>query len=490
MVSRRRSAAVRVSAGRDQGSGFVASTEHALIITARHCVADVVDDEPGTVTLYFLDPADWGRSDPAFAERTGMVIARGAAVDDDWAVVRVAGGLPPWAQALELSEGEIADGDAWSTTGYPPALGEIGDDFAGEVEMAAALVKLVDPTAPGRGVSGVSGAPCIIEGRAHGVIARADERNRISTTGRFYAVPFSRVAGDMHRALAAAARPRTAPGEAAPAGPELRFDRDPPFLDQAESCLEGGIGLRRIVEDLLRESADDLQRLARFLARRALVRGITVSTEIALRALIRRPSDACELIELAAAQWFPATSARWLAAQLTSPPPAPRAAALNVGCPDFATLCVRRAGYELNGEPAWHKGRIDVSWLPGIDEDELIGEVTSQLYQRLLGESLGPDDDWRAHIAEVNAELAEWFDPARGRWRLQFVMLPTGAQRSAIERLAATYPAIAVVVRTGGHAIVTADAPLVVPALREAATHMASWRRAVRQVQLQIGDSV
>jgi hypothetical protein len=304
----------------------------------------------------------------------------------------------------------------------------------------------------------------VIEGHAHGVIIRAEEQRGISTTGRCYTLPFAQI---WHRMPS-----------------ELRFEHDRPFLELAASYLKDGIGLPDVIEHLLSENAAEIQRQERFIARRTLARGVTCAADVAIQAIARgRRDEAHDLVDVAAAQWFPEDGAESLARQLTVPLRQPRAAAVNTECPELATLYVRRAGFAHHRAISWDCNRIEASWPPGVSEDRIVDDVTAGLCWKLLSLKVEPEagDDCAQYVAEINAELGRMFDPAREIWDLVFALLPVTVPRAAIDRLAAMYPALAIVVWTGRADLVTANAPLVKPELPKPG-HLDDWRAARRRI--------
>ncbi|MFO0601608.1 MAG: serine protease [Polyangiales bacterium] len=189
-----KAAIAQIKVGSSRGTGFLVSDD-GLVLTALHVIADrdeckrkgALVPYRGQITLRFGDPksdAVWAPSGPATIEPGRY------SVEDDWVLLRV----PTPVQAAPLTLARLASSSTkptFTTFGFPGNEAEIGGDYDGTVGSGAKKMELTSPQIlAGAPMGGLSGAPCVVEGRVVGVIVQAllDEQGG-ARKPTIYAIP-------------------------------------------------------------------------------------------------------------------------------------------------------------------------------------------------------------------------------------------------------------------------------------------------------------
>lgn len=412
------------------------SQKERLILTARHCIETNTGQILSEADLRFTDPESEHAAAVVFLSKATRVAYGETA---DWALLR-ADKLPPWATAeLRLLDLQVAAENRWSTYGFPADCGDgqtRGQDFEGSIRMGGkTLVKLLDKTANGEVVAGLSGAPILVEEEVIGVITRADaDRYGFARTGRLYVLPLSACEG-----LAA----------------HVTVHEEPAFLEKtADAFSKWGTGLSAVVESLFRA---DHQTPVECIASPAL--------HLALCLLLRRRLDivprviaetglrehASEILQYAACQWYPRTSAIKAARHLAPSNNAasegtPISRAVSVGCHNNACAgrFVRRAGFDLTRSTTWHEGRIDVAWLPYV-RNEPSERLTERVRESLAIELGYPQNTAPEVVKQALQEFMADEDAVRSPIFF-WVPLPQETPDDDIEALRKQYPDLRLVV--------------------------------------------
>jgi len=422
---------VRVATAGSTGSGFLVSQRDRLILTARHCVETSTGQILPEADVHFTDPASERSVAAVFSTRATRV-AHGER--SDWALLQAAALPDRWETTeLRLLDLQVVADSSWSTYGFPADGGEgqtRGQDFAGSIRTGGkTLVKILDRTAAGEAVAGLSGAPAVVEEEVIGLITRADaDRHGFATTGRLYVLPLAACDG-----LAG----------------HVTIHDEPAFLEKTSDVFRaGGTGLATAIQNLFRAdhhtpleciSKPDLHLALCLLLRRRLDIVPRVIAETALRR-----EHAHEVVKLAACQWYPRASALEAAQHLAPPKdPPPGARAVSVGCPNNACAerFVRRAGFDLTRSTTWHEGRIDAAWLPYETSRPLTERVREALARALVLPDDAPPEDVGQALREYMAQEDEVRAPI-----FYWVPLPEDASDEDLAALRQEYPELRLVV--------------------------------------------
>jgi hypothetical protein len=187
------------------GTCFLISSD-GLVLTAFHVVANRDQSlaklapvwRPGPYEVAFGDP-----STPATRWTTGAatVYLERYSIDDDWAMLEIA--RPPAdVVPLQLADYELPRADnAFATFGFPTVKSSIGGVYHGTVLNWQAQLAELDAAnleadaKGGEDAGGISGAPCVVDNRAVGIVIRslANARGQ-AVTRSLYAVPLARAA--------------------------------------------------------------------------------------------------------------------------------------------------------------------------------------------------------------------------------------------------------------------------------------------------------
>ena len=183
---------------RSRGTGFLVTER--LVLTALHVVADRQQSQ--AVGLAQL-PGEIEVSFPSHST-TARVVDGCWDAEADWALLSLA--EPPGALPLPLAEGLSGD---WETFGFPDANPRDGmvqsgtlEDQDARLDGVPALQLLSRQAAAGQGapVSGLSGAPVLIDGAVVGLLRFALMEHQKTVAGTLYACPISSIlekAGDL-----------------------------------------------------------------------------------------------------------------------------------------------------------------------------------------------------------------------------------------------------------------------------------------------------
>lgn len=160
-----------------RGTGFLVSDD-GLLLTAAHVVFDF--DAPGkppragTILLFF----DTQGARPRFVAAQAIVDQD---VDADWALLRCT--PPADTEPIQLTMMPPAQGAAWATFGYPFGVvngGGYGGTVANRYQNTLELVSTDPNKLPaGESARGISGAPCLVDGAAVGVLIAQPNSGKI-----------------------------------------------------------------------------------------------------------------------------------------------------------------------------------------------------------------------------------------------------------------------------------------------------------------------
>lgn len=172
-----KAAIAQIKVGSSRGTGFLVSDD-GLVLTALHVIADLDECRRkgalvpyrGEIRLRFGDPknnATWAPAGPAAIE------AGRYSVEDDWVLLRV----PTPVQATPLPLARLTPSAAprpFTTFGFPGNEAEVGGVYAGTVVDLARKSELACPQILlGAPMGGISGAPCVVDGRVVAMIVQA-----------------------------------------------------------------------------------------------------------------------------------------------------------------------------------------------------------------------------------------------------------------------------------------------------------------------------
>jgi len=188
----------RLSTGNKRGTGFLVAPD--VILTALHVVAD---RRP-----FRLPQTEIHAHFPGGPALVATVIEDAWHVEEDWVLLRCPGATCP-----ALPVGMLpAHGAGWESYGYPE-IEPNGFGCTGTVVMVVPVTGLIqlysDAAAAGRGaeMAGISGAPCLVDGRVVGhiveslieeeiIVSDRVVRRRVTrnVAGTLYACPYEKVA--------------------------------------------------------------------------------------------------------------------------------------------------------------------------------------------------------------------------------------------------------------------------------------------------------
>lgn len=181
-----RRAIARINAGTARGTGTLVAPD--LVLTALHVVANRTVDPPEFypgVTLTFPDGTSDGQLIDGLWDR-----------NEDWILIRVLT-PPPGVQPVPLADAP-ADGEAWSTFGFPEANKRDGMALTGTITnrqgtldgtWAMQLYSQEAAAGGGAPVPGLSGGPVIIDDAIVGVMRFALMKEGLTVAGTVYACP-------------------------------------------------------------------------------------------------------------------------------------------------------------------------------------------------------------------------------------------------------------------------------------------------------------
>lgn len=342
-----KAAIAQIKVGTSRGTGFLVSDD-GLVLTALHVIADpavckwkgALVPYGGPITLRFGDPknnATWVPPGPATVETQRY------SVEDDWALLRV----PTPVQAAPLTLARLAPpqkGRAFETFGFPDQEAEVGGRYAGKLldwDWKSELTS--DQILVGAPMSGISGAPCVVDGCVVAMIVQAlldDQRRAVKNV--LYAI-------DIERAARGAGLPWS---EAA----EL------PFEATVRDVLPGGPSALVNTARALRLPPD--QATPSSVARRILCSRVAPDAQQALGHCALPPAAASRVIDCVAAMQLRqrAVDALRVAAEGCS-------LALLRSCDDrIVYLYERRARYETMGPDQWVNLTVVVPPRAGLEE--------------------------------------------------------------------------------------------------------------------------
>lgn len=181
----RRIARLTVDEGnlRSRGTGFVIGPRHLL--TAFHVVGDRLGRQPYTQPILVEFP---------LAPIAAPTVKLGPHdIDADWAVLELDADLPD-AAPYPLRRPHRAT-DPWQSYGYPNDDGS-GDPFTGTITgVDPRVVLFCEQARQGARVPGLSGAPCLVDGHAIGIILSATDWKQCGyQDGRMYICPIETIA--------------------------------------------------------------------------------------------------------------------------------------------------------------------------------------------------------------------------------------------------------------------------------------------------------
>ncbi|WP_437981396.1 S1 family peptidase [Sorangium sp. So ce117] len=228
-VQKRAIACVSVtsSAGTSRGTGFLVA-EGGGLLTAFHAIGDRKTGElySKTIRLAFGDPGD---QEP-FVTTAELVADRFSAAED-WALLRCKA-VPEGAAAFQLARLEPGYELRWETYGFPDAAPVRGQVYGGVVRSLGSRIQLFSEEASAgesSRVRGLSGSPCIVHGRAVGIVLNANMKEdapelKTAREGTLYARSIAQIAARCCELTLPAERPQLAPYVAQflqPAAPHL-----------------------------------------------------------------------------------------------------------------------------------------------------------------------------------------------------------------------------------------------------------------------------
>jgi len=197
-------AIARIVVGTGRGTGFLVSCDSqgtGQVLTALHVVADLeasVRNErlkayADPIWLEFGDPYDrntWKPTGPA------SIVPELYSLQDDWAVLQFPGPIPAGVVPLDLADLRTApDGVTWKTFGFPDVAAHVGGDFDGPItSWETRIARLRSDAATGVRMRGISGAPCVVDGRAVALIDNASLDNELCQGGMLQATQIREIA--------------------------------------------------------------------------------------------------------------------------------------------------------------------------------------------------------------------------------------------------------------------------------------------------------
>lgn len=334
----RRIARLSVAGGKRRGTGFAIDARHLL--TAFHVVGHRPTGalEPGPITVAFQDDEDPAR----WVTTTAAVVPGEHDARDDWAVLACAADVPD-AAPIALARPRAGYGDPWRSFGYPGPAADPGKHFDGDITAHEPTLQIFcKQSHQDARVPGLSGAPCLVGGRAIGLIVSASDPDDSG---------YNRDGAMFVRSLVtvAAACPRVR---------ALLPAREPPFVPQVESELAGDKvvpllpELRKLGWELPPVAAADRPQLAPRAAEHLLLAGPAGAVP-ALRMLYPlglEPSVA--ILDFTASAWIDDDATARLAAAIRADRPR-TIAGINAATPDLGRRYVHRAGYPTASHPGW-----------------------------------------------------------------------------------------------------------------------------------------
>jgi hypothetical protein len=162
---------VATGAGQSRGTGFLVGGDRLL--TAFHVVGDRKTGKAfqGTLEVAFGDPRE-GKSTMA----TARLLPDRFSAEGDWALL-ACDAVPPGVAPFELARLEQGYDLSWETYGFSDAAPDRGQVYGGVVRSLGATIQLYGlEAAAGESsrVKGLSGSPCLVHGRAVGILLSAN----------------------------------------------------------------------------------------------------------------------------------------------------------------------------------------------------------------------------------------------------------------------------------------------------------------------------
>lgn len=319
-----------------RGTGFLVA-DGGLVLTAFHVIGDHERRKPypGTITLAFGDPDD-GKQ----VTTTATLIPDRSSAVEDWALLRCDQSLPGIAP-FELAPLEDGYDLLWETYGFSDAAPDKGQVYGGKVRSLGKKIQLFsDEAASGQSsrVKGLSGSPCLVYGRAVGLILRANIKAeahgvKAASEGTLYARSIAEIAARCNELKLRAEEPPLTPFVAhylQPAAKQLL-----PVLADALHISTGALP----PDHLVREAAQQLIELG--------VREACGTLAKLVAAIERR--DALRILELIAACSVHRDAASRLRQALSTKGPE-QAACVNATRPVTGERYIVRAG---EAYPGW-----------------------------------------------------------------------------------------------------------------------------------------
>jgi hypothetical protein len=380
----------KAGTGIKRGTGFLIAP--GRVLTAFHVVGDRPNKTLGTGPFKLEFGPRTGGKIP-FETSVKDVLAHDAT--DDWAVLVPAQDPPETTRPFPLS---LVPRDyivRWSTWGFPDSEPDEGRAYEGTVTIDSDELQLYTPETlvnDANRIGGLSGSPCLVDGKAVGVIVAASDMTKVGYTngGALFVLSLRAVAKKF------AALPMPAP--------------PPPFVNEVADYLSAPQSLQR-----LKAIARQLKLTPEAIAPERLP--VDVATEI-LRGGLARVADtvikfgsaldrtkALDIVDCAGSLWVDEGAAAMVATAATDGAYSP--IALNVSGDDSANRYLHRAGYPTHFHPGWR--RFGAMLMPPPGERQLRGLVEG--VKEILRKKLHCTDE------EIQTELAAYEDPI-------FILLP------------------------------------------------------------------
>lgn len=374
---------VYVPGAKRRGTGFLIAPDR--VMTAAHVVC-ASDDErapyaAADIELRFGNPG----APSELVKAVGAVVVESFSVDGDWAVIAVAGALANAGPPLVLRPLAPGYRVPWETYGYSEDDAVLGTAFEGRVvTREPRRMQLLSQVAGGL-PPGVSGAPCIVDGRVVGIIVRAKSEGSSET---FYAVCASLIGG------AAVER-----GEApyVPDVAQLLDEELDRYLDEAGKLL----ALPDLRASVARDRKPDV------VADAMMRSGMRMALEPIARALgklVRELAEerALEIAQLAARAWIDARAVARLREALAG---GAAIAVVNTGWMEVGRWYVHRAGCAGEMAPGLFRYCLPVNVASVGDAAELRARIEAVLGSLEPPEDGGPFDAAAFLAAHPHDEL-------------------------------------------------------------------------------------
>ncbi|MEZ4293652.1 MAG: serine protease [Polyangiaceae bacterium] len=365
-----------------RGTGFLVSTD-GLVLTAFHVVGDLATGkkyaEP--MKLSFGDP----REGPTI-ESEARFVPDHHSVADDWALLRCT--TPP-AGVTPLKLGRIRRRYAleFESFGFTEAKRTTGMVYAGKVRSSGRRMQLFSDEAAAvasERVSGLSGAPCIVDGYAAGIVQTSNMEEiqpgvYVNREGALYMLPVEIVA----RACELLKVPVAPPPFVAEVARLLR---------SAQNLLQHGAEKLRVPFEAVSEEA-----LSERVAEEMMRRGVE-ATEVALSTMVLgiHRDIAKKILDFAASTWIDEKAAGRVARAFSAPGNS-QPVCLNAAELDTATRYFHVAGYPTARHPGW---KTHVCRVSGVQPEDLGKSLVTEI-RKLAANKLCCDP------SELDRELKE-----------------------------------------------------------------------------------